>query len=73
VIGLATIIAIAGVDSLPSASRVIPLAVVAVGGHGIGRRLFLRLPTRAYEPVVLGAALVAGLAGVTAVLVGSFF
>jgi uncharacterized membrane protein YfcA len=71
VIGLATIIAIAGVDSLPSPTRVIPLALMALAGHGIGRRVFLRLPAAAYEPVVLGAALVAGLAGVTAVVVGS--
>jgi uncharacterized membrane protein YfcA len=71
VFGLATIVLITGLDSLPPLGRLIGLSLIAVVGHGIGSRLFRRLPSHAYEPLVLGVALIAGLAGVTAVVAGS--
>jgi hypothetical protein len=33
---------------------------VAVAGHFLGRQVFVRLPNRHYEPIVLGSAFVAG-------------
>lgn len=71
VVGLITIVLIAGTESLPAVSLLVPLLIVAAIGHGVGRRVFLRLPAAAYEPVVLGVALVAGVTGMVAVLLGA--
>lgn len=67
VIGLAVVIAINGADSLPSVRLAGGLAVVAALGQIIGRRLFLRLPGAAYEPLVLSVALLAGIVAIASV------
>jgi hypothetical protein len=60
-VGIAVVVALVG--SGPSLARAewIPLLIpVALAGHVLGRRIFLRLPAQRYEWTVLAFALVAG-------------
>jgi uncharacterized protein len=66
-VGIAVVIVVVGAG--PSLARAgwVPLLIpVAVAGHLLGRQLFLRLPARHYEQVVLTFALAAGAAGIAA-------
>jgi uncharacterized protein len=64
-VGIAVVIAVVGAGSSLARAEWIPLLVpVAVAGHLLGRQVFLRLPARHYEHVVLTLALVAGAVGI---------
>jgi uncharacterized protein len=66
-VGIAVAVAIVGADSSLARAGWIPLLIpVAIAGHLLGRQLFLRLPARGYEPIVLTFALVAGVASIAA-------
>jgi hypothetical protein len=66
-VGIAVAVAIVGADSSLARAGWIPLLIpVAIAGHLLGRQLFLRLPARRYEPIVLTFALVAGGASIAA-------
>ncbi len=43
---------------------------MVVVGHVVGRQLFLRLPARHYEPLVLGSAFVAGVLSIATGIAG---
>jgi uncharacterized membrane protein YfcA len=59
-VGVAVLVAVSGTASLARASWIPALIPVAIAGHFLGRQVFLRRPSRYYEPTVLGSALVAG-------------
>jgi uncharacterized membrane protein YfcA len=60
-VGIAVVIAVVGATTSLARAEWIPLLIpVAVAGHVLGRKAFLRLPARHYESIVLGLALVAG-------------
>jgi uncharacterized protein len=66
-IGIAVVVAIVGAGSSLARAEWIPLLIpVAIAGQILGRQLFLRLPTRRYEQIVLSFALVAGVASIAA-------
>jgi uncharacterized protein len=59
-IGIFVLVAIAGTGSLSHVSWLLALVPASAVGHFIGRRIFLRLPVTAYEPIVLTTAFAAG-------------
>jgi uncharacterized membrane protein YfcA len=64
-VGIAVVIAVVGAGSSLARADWMPLLIpVAVAGHLLGRQVFLRLPARRYEQVVLAFALAAGAAGI---------
>lgn len=71
VIGIFILVGVAGSDSLANAGWIPVLIPVAALGHFLGRGIFLRLPARAYEPIVLGTALASGLLAITTGITGS--
>jgi len=59
--GLVALVAVVGAGPAFARARWLPtLVAVSVVGHLVGRQLFLRLPVRTYEPLVLAAAFAAG-------------
>jgi uncharacterized protein len=60
IVGIAVLFAVGGPDSTDRLGWVLWLLPVVVVGHVVGRQVFLRLPARHYEPLVLGSAFVAG-------------
>ncbi len=64
-VGIAVAVAVVGTGPTLARADWIPLLVpVAVAGHLLGRQVFLRLPARHYEWIVLTFAIVAGAASV---------
>jgi uncharacterized membrane protein YfcA len=70
VIGIAVLFAVGGSDSTARLDWALLLLPVVIVGHVIGRQVFLRLPARHYEPLVLGAAFVAGLLSIATGIAG---
>jgi uncharacterized protein len=67
-IGIGVLLVVAGSTSLDRAGWVPALIPVAIAGHFLGRRAFLRLPSRYYEPIVLASAFAAGVLSITIAL-----
>ena len=66
-IGIAVAVAVVGAGPTLARAEWMPLLIpVAVAGHLLGRQVFLRLPARRYEWIVLTFALLAGAASVAA-------
>jgi uncharacterized membrane protein YfcA len=64
-IGIGVLVAVLGAGATFAQMHWLPLLIPnAVGGQVLGRRVFLRLPARHYEHVVLAFALAAGLLSV---------
>jgi uncharacterized membrane protein YfcA len=64
-IGIAVLVAVLGAGATFAQMHWLPLLVpIAVYGQVLGRHIFLRLPTRRYELVVLAFALAAGILSV---------
>jgi uncharacterized membrane protein YfcA len=60
-VGIAVVIAVVGAGASLARAEWIPLLIpVALAGHLLGRQVFVRLPVRHYDLIVLGLALVAG-------------
>jgi uncharacterized membrane protein YfcA len=70
IIGIATLIAIAGTSSLTDAGWIPALVPVAAVGQIVGRQVFLRLPPGSYEPIVLASAFAAAVLSVVTGLAG---
>jgi uncharacterized membrane protein YfcA len=70
IVGIAVLVAVSGTDSLARADWIPALLPVAVAGHFLGRQVFVRLPDRHYEPIVLGSAFVAGALSIATAIAG---
>jgi uncharacterized membrane protein YfcA len=65
-VGVFVLLAVTGTECLSRASWIPVLIPMAIIGHYIGRRMFLRLAPGAYEPIVLTTAGVAGVLSIAA-------
>lgn len=70
IVGIAVLFALGGPDTTARLDWAIWLLPVVVAGHLLGRQMFLRLPARHYEPLVLGSAFVAGALSIATGLAG---
>jgi hypothetical protein len=65
-VGIAVVIAVVGAGPSLARAEWIPLLVpIAVAGHLLGRRIFLRLQASHYQRIVLTFALIAGAASIS--------